>query len=356
MANVGKSVTRTADRHGEHPEGPLMSPNGAVGWQDIPLDGLNCYLRCVEAVLRGAGFTANEVIDELGGAVTDQLGNDGRPYFRLRHGSQRWHVAESGRHNWATVRACLRDGQPVLIWPDAFYWPGDRLAGRRHVHHHAVLAVRIDGGSLHYLDIDVGEASNFTGFVPITDEAIRACTRVVEVSVPGRIPSATSADVHEMISASIAPIGRFAQAADTLVGWWSTCQSRSEARRLAHAVDLWVLGDIQPQLYLLACLCRRFGFDLLADKGFAAAAQAKKISLFLFALHGYKPIAPYDLCIEDIVTLARRLRAVEHAAGEAVGIHDTPAIGSAEKWLFARLETLSAWHFGVGISDAGPRS
>lgn len=321
-----------------------MDRDGAVGWRDVPLDGLTCYHRCIEAILRGRGFTAAEVIEELGGAVTDRLGTDGSPHVRLRASTARWLMAPPGGDRWDDVQALLRSGQGVVIWPDGFFWPGDSCEGRRHIHHHAVLATGIDEDGLRFLDIDAAEADGFARVVPVTAQVRRACTRLLELPSVTRGPQLQAADARRLIAASIRPLARFADGAAQLADRWVT-----PSRRLVHAADLWVLGDIQPQLYLLACICQRFGYEDLAARGFETATQAKKISLFLAGLHQYKPRAPYDLCRDDIAVLAARLRAVSAAAVAACGPPAPEPAAPADSWLWRRLDTLARWHFGSGL-------
>src|SRR5262249_3749549 len=150
-------------------------------WRDVAVDGLNCYLRGVEAILRGAGLGHDEVVDVLGGHVTDRFCRDGRPHVRLRSGELRWLQAAPGAHRWNEVAACLGPGEPVVIWPDGFSGPGSRFEGRRHVHNHAILAVAIEDSSLRYLDIEADEASGFAAEAPLTEATRRACTRVLLV-------------------------------------------------------------------------------------------------------------------------------------------------------------------------------
>ena len=148
-----------------------------------------------------------------------------------------------------------------------------------------------------------------------------------------------------MIQASIPAVIKFADGADALVCWWSECPSKD----LAYATDLWALGDVQPQLYVLAQLCRRFGHEELADAAFSAAAQAKKIWVLLFGLRRLEPVPPYDLCRADIALLGDRLRAVAEAARAVTGPSAVTADGPAGAWLRHRLDALSYWHFGTRL-------
>jgi hypothetical protein len=331
------AVSRPAVRFDRH---------GAVGWRDIALDGLNCYLRGIEAILRAAGYTLDDVVEEMGGAITDRFEQDGKAFVRLNRCETRWSIAPPGLHRWAVVEACVSAGEPVVIWPDGFYWPGGRFEGRRHIHNHAVLAVGFEGGSLHCLDIDAADADGYQAAVPVTDDTKRACTRILRVDVVAPARRLRASAMDRLIGASIRPLTRLARATAAYASWWAV----NPRRRLATSLDIWALSDVQPQLFLFSCICRRFGYDALATRSIAAATQAKKVSLFVDALNQCRPVAPYDLCGDDIALLAERLAAVEHAAREAVG--RPPAVaddGRAGAWLWRRLNALSVWHLGVGL-------
>nr|WP_042178187.1 hypothetical protein [Kibdelosporangium sp. MJ126-NF4]CEL13034.1 hypothetical protein [Kibdelosporangium sp. MJ126-NF4]CTQ98720.1 hypothetical protein [Kibdelosporangium sp. MJ126-NF4] len=328
---------------------PVLTRDGAVGWRDIPLDGMTCYHRCVEAVLRATGRSTDEVVTEMSGPITSDFADDGRPDLRLRSATARWLYAPEGESRWDVVRDRLATGCPILIWPDGYFWPGDPYEGRRHIHHHAVLATGIDGGTLRYLDVDADETSGFRGEVPWTDQTRRACTRVLDLDVSTPGPPLLPGEVDETIAASVEPLGRLAHATADLARWWAA----GPTRRLAHAVDLYALGDVQPQVYLFAALCERHGHTDLAKLGYRAAAVAKKISLLLFGLHKYKPIAPYDLCLDDIESLAARLREMWHLAADTAALPDNAVPDGA--WLWQRLDALSMWHFDSSIGSCPER-
>ncbi|CAM3729839.1 hypothetical protein KIPE111705_21975 [Kibdelosporangium persicum] len=321
---------------------PVMTREGAVGWRDIPLDGMTCYHRGVEAVLRGGGMSADEIVAEMSGPITTRFHRDGRPQLRMRTATARWMSAPNGGSRWDVVETRLAAGRPILIWPDGYFWPGDPYEGRRHIHHHAVLATGIDGGTLRFLDVDADEAGGFRGEVPVTEQTRRACTRVLDLDLSRPRRPLRPVDVRRTITASARPLGRLARATADLAQWWAA----GPTRRLAHAVDLFALGDVQPQVYLFAALCERYGHSDLAALGYQTAATAKKISLLLFALHRYKPIAPYDLCLGDIESLAVRLEAMWRAASPGEGDDDTT---HSSAWLWRRLDALSMWHFNSSI-------
>lgn len=327
-----------------------LDRHGAVGWRDVALDGLNCYLRGVEAILRGAGLGHDEVVDVMGGQITDRFSRDGRPHVRLRGGEVRWFQAAPGAHCWNEVAACLGNGEPVVVWPDGFSWPGSRFEGRRHVHDHAILAVAIDDGSLRYLDIDGDEASGFTAQAPLTEATRRACTRALLVRPPTRPSRIGAARLDRMTGASVRPLARLAAATAEYARWW---RIEPFNRRLATALDLWALSDVQPPLYLLATVARRFGREPLATRAFEAATQAKKVSVFVHALNRIRPVAPYDLLRDDLSLLAERLETVGRSAAAAAG-QPPPAISAelAGAWLWRRLQAVSVWHFDVGLGGS----
>jgi hypothetical protein len=329
----------------------LMDRDGAVGWRDIPLDGMTCYHRCIEAALRGQGFSAVQVAEEMGGAVTDRLGQDGAPHFRLRASTACWRVAAPGTHHWEALRTALAAGRAVVIWPDGYFWPGDVCEGRRHIHHHAVLATEIKDDVLWVLDIDAPEDDGYTRAIPVTAATKQACTRILELTAIAHGRPFDAAGTDRMVAASVRPLARFATAAGALGNRWAD----GADRRLAHAADLWVLGDIQPQLFLLATIGERFGRAALAAAGFAAAAQAKKISLFLFGLAPYGPRAPYDLCQDDMLALVDRMWAVAREAASVSEVPQPEPDSTAGPWLWQRLNSLSVWHFGVDLNGS-PRN
>jgi hypothetical protein len=317
-----------------------LSRRGAVGWRDVPVDGLNCYLRSIEAILRCAGLSADDVADELGGVVTTDVHPDGRPLVRLRRTGYCWLTAATGDELWPYLRDRVTAGHPVLLWPDGYFWPGDSYRGRRHVHHHAVLVTGVGPDRLDYLDIDANEGDGFTGSVPLTADTQRACTRLLDVDEVAPPAPPTADEVRGTIAASAPALARLAVATGGMARWWPAHADR----HLAHALDLWVLSDVQPQLYLLATVARRHGQDTLAAAAFSAATLSKKISLFLFGLHRYRPRTPYELCADDLARLAEALTAAAVASGRF-----TVTDPDADGWLWQRLDATARWHFGSGL-------
>ncbi len=329
---------------------PKLEPDGALGWRDIPLDGLNCYLRSIEAVLHSRGFSHDDVLFELGGPVTDQVPADGSPWFALRNSRARWVLTSQEEDLWPAIEAQLRNREPALVWPDYFYWPGSRFHGRRHVYDHAVLLTQLNDDRLTYLDIDADRRNGYVDSIAVDDQTRRAFKRllVLRPGEPGRPP--TPLEVRDMVTSSVPPLVRWAQGMSRLVQqWWV-----DPSPRLAHAVEWWIFSDLQPQLFLFTCICEKYGEEDLALAGHAATRQAKKAGLFLIALNEYRSAAPYGLGEGDLATLGDRLRDMAYVALASAEGDVRPGADRRGERLWQRLDGLSRWHVGYGIDRVEP--
>ncbi len=214
------------------------------------------------------------------------------------------------------------------------------------MHNHAVLVVSADADHPRVLDIDADEDAGFVRDVVLTDDTRRSCTRLLHLPSVERGRPFDAAATAEIVADSVAPLRRFAAAAAALRSLWADAVGRP----LANAADLWVLGDIQPQVYLFAQICRRDGRSELAALAEAVADRALRTSLFLAGLRRLGRHRPYRLCLTDFKALADELDELARAAGRAAHRRDAPGPDdSAADWLVQRLDSLSSWHFGSGL-------
>jgi hypothetical protein len=274
---TGESPLR---RRGE----PRFDRADALGWRDVALDGLNCFLRCVESVLRWQGHSREQVAIALSGPV-DLLRRrrNGSTYDSL---TVEWEIAQDGGEHWDRFTATLRAGTPLILMPDRFYWSEDELAGHRHFHDHAVLAVKTERGMLHVLDIDASPASGYVRALAITPALRRACTRWGSVRCVDRPPAANLPELTErLLAPSLELLARDLVELRTFAARWRA-RGLDEVR--AHALHVAVLGDFQPVLFLFAeavVLGEDAGLAGVAEAAYLAARRAKSLGLVLIALH-----------------------------------------------------------------------
>lgn len=324
---------------------PRFDRAGALGWEDVALDGLSCVLRCVEAVLRWEGRSREQVAIALSGPV-DLLRRrrDGSTYDSF---TVEWEIAEDGGEHWDRLTATLRAGAPVILMPDRFHWPRDELAGRRHFHDHAVLAVRTERGMLHVLDIDASPACGYERGLEITPALRRACTRWGCVRRVDRGPAASLPELAErLLAPSLELLGGDLVELGAFAARWRA-RGLDEAR--AHALHVAVLGDFQPLLFLFAEVLGRSGVAELAAAGGAArmaARRAKSLGLVLIALHRERRGEGYELALhafEQFVDAAADLHgALRQRLGDA-GVPPGESDGALER----RLSDLAVYCFAA---------
>lgn len=304
-----------------------FDPGTALGWTDVALDGLSCYLRCVEAVLRWRGHDSEAVALALAGPV-DLLrrGRSGSVYDA--HAVEWLVAAEASEHREQLVET-LRSGEPVILMPDRFHWPGDEFEGRRHFHDHMVLAFALEDGVLSVLDTDAPPEGEFTRHIPMDASAWRACTRW---GVVRPIAGTAARTADEFAVRTLAPSLRLL-AVDTV-------ELRAFAERwrrdgiddpFARALHVAVLGDFQPSLFLFAEATRALdaGGDLdpVAVRALAAARSAKTLGLLLLALHREASEDAYEIAIG---AFDRFLVAVEALLASIAGHLDEEPPGGVE--------------------------
>jgi hypothetical protein len=324
---------------------PYFDRANALGWKDVALDGLNCFLRCVESVLRWQNYSREELALALAGPV-DLL-------RRSRNGSTynfftvEWEIAEDGSEHWDRFTAELRAGMPLILMPDRFYWPEDELAGRCHFHDHAVLAVKTERGMLHVLDTDASPAHGYLRALAITPALRRACTRWGSVRCGDRRPTSNLPKLTErLLAPSLALLARDIVELRSFGACWRT-HGLNELR--AHALHVAVLGDFQPVLFLFAeavVLEEDSRLAHVAKAAFLAARRAKSLGLVLIALHREHCSDAYEFALhafEPFVDAVEDLRAaLEAQLGDAGG-----PPGESDGALERRLSELAAYCFAA---------
>lgn len=272
---------------------PVFDPARALGWRDGPLDGITCVLRCVEAVLQAAGYSSLEVARCLGGEP-DLLARDMAlefPGCRLE-----WRFAPSGKENWPYLLEQLSTGEPVIIMPDLYYYPGSYYEGVHHFHDHSVLATGWDPDAevLTVLDTLGPPEQGYRRELPKTPELVACCTRmtpIVRTKPVDRRPSDVYAE--EQVGNHAVTVAADARALRKLLeGYAEEGMDGVSAR----AVHLLVLGHLQPQLFLFGSSIgpdAHERFQQVRAAALSAATRANRFGRLLIAAHEQPDPAPY---------------------------------------------------------------
>jgi hypothetical protein len=305
-------------------DGPRFDRSVALGWCDVALDGLSCYLRCVEALLLWMGHTSDAVAVALAGPV-DLL-------RRASCGSQfdshavRWAIAEDGSDHWERLAQTLSRGTPAMLMPDRFYWPADEYEGRRHFHDHVVLAVALEGNLLHVLDTDGSPREDYIRAIAVTPAVQRACTRWgVLRPTSGRPPATLCEYSARTLTQSLALLELDTVELRSFGAHWRTSGLDEQS---AHALHVAVLGDFQPALFLFAEAAERFdGASSLAGVTGAArsaARRAKSLGLLLLALHRKRSTDAYALALDAFDAFAASAETLRDALALQTGAPQAP--------------------------------
>jgi hypothetical protein len=332
------------------PDRPRFERAGALGWSDVPLDGLNCYLRCVEAVLRWHGHSREQVAAALCGPV-DLLRcrRNGSQYDRHE---VEWRIAADGGAHWGQLAETLAAGEPAIVMPDRFYWPGDELEGVDHFHDHTVLAFALDSSTLSVLDTDAPREHEYVRRIAVTPELRRACTRWAVVRPSGDDPAAGTAEFTAhvlepslaLLSADHAELGAFGEE-------W---RADGLERPLAHALHVAALGDFQPTLFLFAEGAARIeGADLdpVTEAGWRAARRAKSLGMLMLALHREDSPDAYALALRPFDSFLDAVAVLRDAIAARLG-RQPPAPAEPTGAFAQRLSELAAYCF----SEEAPSS
>ncbi|MGY5125800.1 hypothetical protein [Streptomyces nigrescens] len=328
-----------------------FDPRVALGWKDIGLDGLGCFLRSVESVLLHEGYDAAQVARGLSYPLDlvrrgEWYGPESDyPACRLR-----WVHEEQGADAWPEIERTLADGRPVVLMYDGFHWPGDPYEGEHHYHHHMVLAHRLDTDGLHLLDTDAPADEGYARRLPVTDRLVAGCNRYAlfdHIAPPTRGGSVLEL-AEDVIAASVRPLAEdIAELRAFHRDVWSGARL---PLLLAKGLDVIVLGDIQPQLFVLGHALDGSGearVQAVADALLAAARRAQKLGLLVMGLHRYNAEGVYSLAHEEVRVLTDRLEEVLAALCACTDTAVPDAEGDGSRFV-RRLRGETAWCFGEG--------
>ena len=337
---------------------PVFEPSTALGWRDVALDGLSCYLRCVEAALVAHGYEPDQVVDAL--ALPPRLiGADasGTPFGDYPGCRIEWQRVAPGGSLWDELWRIRSAGDFAVLSPDSYWWPGDELQGRLHGHHHMVLPISLDAGVLEMLDTDAPPGSFYRRRLPVDDSVLLAVNTLGRIRVrPPRNVQPLAADLGaalaESAGAVVADVAEFRMLAEQ----W---EREPPTPMLARALHVLFLGDVQPPLFLFAsALGSRTDPRIVAvrEAAFVAAEQAKKLGILLTGLHRFDSAALYQICWAELDAFTRAFAALGAALGDAL---DTAAVSSSlrpqgPRWLSARLSGIERWGFDQS-GEAAPK-
>jgi hypothetical protein len=322
--------------------GPVFDPNSALGWRDIALDGLSCYLRCVEAVLAAHGYKPSQVTEALAGPLRlIEDGGDGWPRGDYRGCEVAWQQVPPGQSLWEELAAVLAGGGFAVLSPDSYWWPGDELAGKVHGHHHMVLPVSLHDGRLHYLDTDAPAEGGFRAS-QADGAALRQAVNTIGVISLSQRPRPLRESWRAVLIESASRLEADLAELRALACRWL---DSPPSPMLARALHVLVLGEVQPPLFLFAsALGGEPRLDSVTRQAFRAAARAKKLGIMLTGLHRFDSAALYGICLDELEALCRALADLGGAMAEAAGTGMAPAPAPAGR-LSRRLAGLLRWSF-----------
>ncbi|KAA6213148.1 hypothetical protein CP973_28065 [Streptomyces albofaciens JCM 4342] len=329
-----------------------FDPAAALGWKNIGLDGLGCFLRSVEAVLLQRGYAADDVARGLAAPLDlVRRGEWYGPMSEFPACTAHWYLADigEGHRQWPRVAELVTSGTPVVLMPDGHHWPGDDHEGKEHYHHHMVLAHRLDAEGLHLLDTDAPAEEGHRRVLPVGDALRNSCTRyaVLERIDPpgGRRPEEYAA---ALVRPSLVPLAEDIAELRAFHGEvWSGARL---PLLLAKGMDVWVLGDVQPQLFLLGHALAGADDPRVAEvsrASLAAAARAQKAGLLLLGLHRFRSEGVYAVTHEELAALADACEELLTAMCRYADAARPVATGDGRR-LERRLRGEAQWCFGEG--------
>ena len=327
---------------------PRFDPDSALGWDAIGLDGLSCFLRCVEAVLQSRGCSRDDVAQALVGPV--DLLRSRSTDFAFRGCEIVWHKVADGRDHWDEIVRLVGEGEPLVLMPDRFFWPHDELHRAHHFQDHMVLAVECDQEHLTVLDTDAPPSEGFVRVMPVTDEVRRACVRYGVVVSRSPEPLTLPHLVTEILAPSIPWLDRDLASLRHFHETWTAEDIDDTTARALHIV---VLGTCQPTFFVLATCLRSLGQGELAATAATAATadqaarRAKQVGVLLLAMHAQHTASMQALCrnafgqlIDELDVLLDSMRRMS-PVGVAADAEPRPADATERLRLHDRLRSVA---------------
>ncbi|SCG59275.1 hypothetical protein [Micromonospora halophytica] len=331
---------------------PVLDPELSLGWDDGPLDGLSCLLRCVESALRAQGLSNPEIAQAL--AVPLDLRGDRRRSSSFRHGHLHWRNAVDGRQHWAEFVALVESGTPCVLMPDRYYWPGDEFEGVKHFLDHMVLAVAHADGVLEVLDTDAPPSDGYRRWIPVTPEVVRGCCRFATVHVTP-VPDDAATLRATLLEPTATALGEDLPALRTIERRWRRDGLTGSAARALHVV---VLGAVQPSLFLIATAVRQT-HPGLADELLTASRAAQRLGKALIGAHRWAGAQADDTSVYDPVLGAftaceAALTRLSDELHRQLGLQPPPAADpdQDDDGVWRRVVRNQAWCYGDQVAPA----
>lgn len=324
---------------------PILDPTRAIGWRESPLQGLNCYLRYIEAVLRERGLSDSQIVALLASPV-DLLRFDSRSAqwggvaiaWQLGADLKSYHLSRDDSAEASMVY------EPVLLLPNRKHLRDDEFFGVIDIADHALLAVEWTSDSIRCLDTDAADRGYERTLTwdevdrSLNDGGLWALLEISEEPVPpGQLLAATS----QMLPRSRHAIESFARR-------WSEGALHPAAASGLHFI---VLGDFQPLLFLLSLRLKgeseidsRIPRSLLRCSKAAAA-----VGFQILALHRFGKAADYTPALPVWRTFAGELRSLEDLICRP-GSNQRESLSEYDFGLDRRIHTLTE-EFFRGLLD-----
>lgn len=311
----------------------------SLGWVHGPLDGLSCFQRYVEAILHARGYSSWQVaqifVDPL-----DLLRRRGTT-SQIGRCEVVWQSAQDGRVNWPILESKLANGQHVILRPDRYWWPGDRLNGKRHFSDFMYVAYELTDSVLHVLDTLAPEDENFVRLIPVDETVMRAMINIGIVEAPEPPARGDPQKIADDIFPESIP--QLAHDIAAMRAWLPTWDTIPWDLARARSLHIAALGDFQPQLFIAASALAGSAPSLLAEARDAcaqAAATARDLAFRFIALHKYEKAAMYRSCCRQMHAFVDSLESTLISLCRERGIAPPPPPEVGPEVFDARLATI----------------